>query len=192
MSVPAHDPPALPPDAGGGNPYAAPTAPGRMDAAALGQGFVRHVRPVAILMIVQGALEVFMAILLVALTAAVPFMMPDLPADDGPAQEVGGASPAFLQKMMIVVYGVMAAGGLIAGTLHISAGICGLRFRRRMLGVVALTLGMASITTCYCAPTAIALAVYGLITYLNPAVVAAFGLGDAGVPAARIRARFGG
>jgi hypothetical protein len=35
------------------------------------------------------------------------------------------------------------------------------------------------------------MAVCGLITYLNPAVVAAFRLGDAGVPAAAIRSRFG-
>jgi len=52
--------------------------------------------------------------------------------------------------------------------------------------------GMASATTIYCFPTAVGLAIYGMITYFNPAVVAAFALGDAGVPAADIRGRFGG
>lgn len=51
---------------------------------------------------------------------------------------------------------------------------------------------MASVTTVSCAPTAVGLAIYGLITCFNPAVVAAFALGDAGVPAADIRTRFSG
>ena len=192
------DRPTWPPDAGADNPYAAPgsvrsVGGGLSGASPPNGGMVRHVMPVAILMIVQGALELLLAVLFLALIVAVPFMLSDLPADGGAAQEVGGApTPAFLKTMMMATYGVMGTGGLIAGVLHVAAGIFGLRFRRRMLGIVALAVGMVSITTCYCAPTAIGLAIYGLITYCNPAVVAAFGLGDAGVPVADIRARCGG
>jgi len=180
----------------GVNPYAAPAAAVRGAAgaatdSAAGPGMVRHVLPVAILMIVQGALELLISLIFLALVVAVPLMIPDLPA--GPAENFGGPPPlAFLKPMMMAVYGVMATGGLLAGVMHVAAGIFGLRFRRRMLGIVALALGMASVTTVYCAPTAVGLAIYGLITYCNPAVVAAFALGEQGLPAAEIRSRFGG
>jgi hypothetical protein len=191
MSPPLDGMPPLP--AGDENPYLAPTAAGRPGGGtaggAAGPGLVRHVMPVAILMLVQGGLELLVSLLFLALTVAVPFMFPD----GGPAAEVGvGPNLGAMRPMMMTMYGVMGAGGLVAGLLHITAGIFGLRFRRRTFGVVALIAGLASITTVYCLPTSVGLAIYGLITYLNPAVVAAFGLGDAGVPAAEIRARFGG
>lgn len=185
------------PDGPGSNPYAPPTAAegaggDHAGHASAGPGLVRHVMPVAILMIIQGALELLHAVIFIALAVAVPFMLPAMPAEAVQAREVGAAAlPGFVKGMIMAVYGVMGAGGLIAGVLHVTAGIFGLQFRRRTLGIVALTLGMASISTVSCAPTAIGLAIYGLITYLNPAVVAAFRLGDAGVPAADIRSRFG-
>lgn len=194
MSAPADDLPPPLPFGQGSNPYAAPAASAAAGATTAGDGvagpgLVRHVLPVAILMIVQGSLELLMAVMFVALTVAVPFMFPD----GGAAQELrAGPPPGVFKSLMMAAYGVMGAGGLIAGVLHVTAGVFGLRFRRRTLGIVALTVGMASITTIYCAPTAIGLAIYGLITYFNPAVVAAFALGDAGVPPSDIRARFGG
>ncbi|MFM6131223.1 MAG: hypothetical protein ACKPBV_21295 [Sphaerospermopsis kisseleviana] len=184
----------LPPLPGGDeNPYLAPTAAGRPEGGtagdATGPGLVRHVMPVAILMLVQGGLELLVTLLYLAAFVAVPFLFPV----GGPAaQPAAGPNPGAMRPIMMTVLGVMAAGGLVAGLLHISAGIFGLRFRRRTFGVVALSVGMASITTIYCLPTSIGLAIYGLITYLNPAVAAAFRLGDAGMPAAEIRARFGG
>jgi hypothetical protein len=157
-----------------------------------GGGMVRHVMPVAILMIVQGGLELLMALLLLGLAGAVPVMFPEMPGDGGAARELGGAAPPVpFRVMMIATYAVMGAGGLIAGVLHVVAGIFGLRFRRRTLGIVALCAGLVSLTTCYCAPTAIGLAVYGIITYSNPQVRAAFALGDAGATAAEVRSRFG-
>ncbi len=44
--------------------------------------------------------------------------------------------------------------------------------------------------TCYCAPTAIALGVYGLITYLNYEVAQAFVMGEAGRTREEILAAF--
>jgi len=194
MGGPGDDVPPPLPVGQAANPYAAPTASGAARGGphgdgTTGPGLVRHVMPVAILMIVQGSLELLMTVMFVALTVAVPFMFPE----GGVAPELGaGPPPGVFKSLMMAVYGVMGAGGLIAGVLHVTAGIFGLRFRRRRLGVVALIVGMASVTTIYCAPTAVGLAIYGMITYFNPAVVAAFALGDAGVPAADIRARFGG
>ena len=183
-------PPPLPGEQAA-NPYAAPTAAAARGVphggGTTGPGLVRHVMPVAILMIVQGSLELVMTVMFVALTVAVPFMFPE----GGMARELGaGPPPAMFRSWMMAIYGVMGAGGLIAGVLHVTAGIFGLRFRRRRLGVVALIVGMASATTIYCFPTAVGLAIYGMITYCNPTVAAAFALGDAGVPPADIRARF--
>jgi hypothetical protein len=44
--------------------------------------------------------------------------------------------------------------------------------------------------TAYCAPTAIALAIYGLIVYVNEPVIAAFQMGSRGKTPAEINAAF--
>ena len=173
---------------GADNPFAAPRATLGQGVGPSGdpshRGLVRHVLPVAILMIVQGAIELLFAVLMLAAAVMVPMMMTD---DFGNAE----GQPVPIKWVMLGTYGIMGLGGLLAGVLHVVGGIFGLRFRRRKFGVVALAAGMAGIFTCYCGPTAIALGIYGLVTYLNPSVIAAFALGDAGVPAADIRARFG-
>jgi hypothetical protein len=53
-----------------------------------------------------------------------------------------------------------------------------------------MVIGMGSVLSCYCAPTGIALLVYGLIVYLNPAVKLAFEMGAQGIPASQILATF--
>ena len=191
MPDPADQPPwpPLPQGAGGDNPFAAPrarlgTGGGLPGDPAAGRGLVGHVLPVAILMIVQGALELLFGVFLLAAAVMMPMIMPD----NAGTMDM----PVSFKWMMMGTYGVMGTGGLVAGVLHVVGGICGLSFRRRMLGVVALAVGMASIFTCYCGPTSIGLGIYGLITYFNPAVIAAFALGDAGTPVAEIRTRFGG
>ena len=79
------------------------------------------------------------------------------------------------------MYGVMAAAALVAGLLHIAAGVQNCRFRGRVLGIVVLASGfLVTPLTCYCAPTGVALGVYGLIVYLNGAVSEAFYMGESG------------
>src|SRR5205823_5880308 len=68
------------------------------------------------------------------------------------------------------------------GLLRIVAGLFNIRYRRRGLGIAALAVGLVTMMTAYCAPTAIGLAVYGLIVYLNEPVVLAFQMGDSGRP----------
>lgn len=69
------------------NPYRSPSAPPTAAGgaggdlaghAAAGPGLVRHVMPVAILMIIQGAVELLHAVIFIALAVAVPFMLPDI------------------------------------------------------------------------------------------------------------------
>jgi hypothetical protein len=76
-----------------------------------------------------------------------------------------------------LVAGALAA---LAGLLQIVAGIVNLGFKGRTLGLVALFSALAGSLTCYCAPTSIALAIYGLIVYFNSDVARAFELAGQG------------
>ena len=190
MADPAGMPRPPQPPGGGDNPFAAPRAAPAAGAGPAGElgrdaGMIRHVMPVAILMIVQGAFELLLGVVLLAAAVMAPMMLPE-------GLGAGEQTPVPMAWIMAGTYGVMGGGGLVAGLMHVVGGIFGLRFRRRVLGIVALSVGMASLFTCYCGLTAVGLGIYGLVTYLNPAVIAAFALGDAGVPAAEIRARYGG
>ena len=75
--------------------------------------------------------------------------------------------------------------------MHIVAGIRNYKFRGRVFGLVALGGGMITMITCYCAPTAIALGVYGLITFLNPEVNQAFAMAASGKKREEIMAALG-
>jgi hypothetical protein len=79
---------------------------------------------------------------------------------------------------------------LIIGVLRIVAGAFNYHYRRRALGITALACGLFTLITAYCAPTAIALAIYGLIVYVNEPVIMAFQMGDSGRPRAEIRTAY--
>jgi hypothetical protein len=174
------------------NPYQSPAESGlgsplgassSMDPFRRRSGMVHHVRVVAILMIVQAALELVAAVGLGALAVFMPMLlrqMPNQPA--GPDQSVIWVLP--------LMYGGMAAAALASGVLHLVAGLRNYRFRGRTFGIVALSCGMLSVLTCYCLPTAVALAVYGLIVYLNAEASEAFRMGQAGCEPAQIVATF--
>ena len=79
---------------------------------------------------------------------------------------------------------------MIAGLLRLYAGIQNFRFRGRTLGIISFSVGLFSMLGCYCAPTSIGVFVYGLIVYLNPAVKAAFEMGEQGMNGDQILASF--
>ena len=85
----------------------------------------------------------------------------------------------------------LAIPAVLCGAVRIIAGIFNLRFRRRGLGMVALGLGLLTMITGYCAPTSIALAIYGLIVFVNEPVVAAFELAHAAARRRRFAQRLG-
>ena len=53
-----------------------------------------------------------------------------------------------------------------------------------------LCVGMVSIMTCYCFPTSLALAIYGLVVLLSQPVKLAFDLGDQGYDPTEIQKAF--
>jgi hypothetical protein len=147
---------------------------------------VPHVRVLAILMIVNGALECLWGLLLGAMG---PFMYVMMHQDQGMKEDPQG-------KVFIgVMSGVYLALGLLcltAGVLNIIAGIRARKFRGRIFALVALFFNVVPMFTVYCAPTSIGVLIYGLLVFFNAEVVRAFALGDQGVPAAEIVSRFGG
>ena len=98
--------------------------------------------------------------------------------------------PAGFEWMLLAIYGSMGLISLVIGVLGIWAGIRMLKFRGRILGIVALSSGLLSIAGCYCLPTAIGLFVYGLIVLLNEPVKRAFAMGEQGRTAAEIQNHF--
>jgi hypothetical protein len=144
-------------------------------------------------MIVQGGFEVFMG--LIQAVCAV-FMSAMIRTDlermqermqDAPEQSV---SPETMSWVFTSVYGGIAALCLLAALLHVWAGVRILGYQGRTLGIIALIVGMASSITCYCAPTAIALGVYGLVTLLNPEVKHAFAMRQQGYSKQQIEDAF--
>ncbi len=140
---------------------------------------------VAILMIVQGALELIMGGFLVVMAFFFRTMFGM--ADDGFGK--GPPPPDFqaVSTTILILYLAMGAAGVVAGVLHLVAGIRNLRYRGRTFGLVALVGGLASVGTCYCGPTTVGLTIYGLIVYLNAQTVRAFQLGEEGRTPEEIR-----
>lgn len=142
-----------------------------------GQGYVRQVTFVAVFMIVHGLLVSLMAAILIFTGAAFSFMPP----------EAGDADFERMRGPMSWGFGIFGGLLLILGLLLVIAAIRNLSFRGRTMGIVAIGASVLTVFTVYCAPTAIALAIWGLIVYLNPAVSRAFELREAGTSAADIR-----
>lgn len=173
------------------NPYAAPQMPsdGMPESYGVptGRGMVGHVTLVAIMMIVQSALEIVMGLFMVGMGVAMPFFLQMQGSKNMPP----GFSADSMSWVMFVMYGGLGIVTLVAAALHLVAGIRNYQFRNRTLGLVALIGGMVTLFTCYCAPTSVALGVYGLITYLNAEVGQAFEMGAAGSKRSEILTTFG-
>lgn len=143
--------------------------------AQLPRGLIGHVRIVAILLILQGLLELMFGMLGLAFLLLVKL---------GPQKEF-----AALHGVGYMMAGAGAVA-LIAGLLRLVAGYFNLNFRCRGLGLAAMGVGLLTLLTGYCAPTAIAIAIYGLIVYVDESVVAAFQRGARGESSAEIKRAF--
>jgi hypothetical protein len=148
---------------------------------------VNQVQVVSILMIVHGALASLMGLFFAAMGptmyALFSLEKKDPRARHGPADEA-------VFTVISVVYVVLGLLILAVGVLNIVAGVRGLKFRGRVLALVALFSNVIPLITCYCSPTSLGLMIYGLIVYFNKDVVRAFELAARGVPPEEIRRRF--
>ena len=146
--------------------------------------FVPQVRIVAILMIVQAVLEILFGAYYVVMGFAMPVMM---------AQQQQQMPDEQLEMFNTYFFGFFfVAGGvtIVIAILRLVAGILGVTYRGRTLGIVSHIGGFLIIATCYCFPTAIALGVYGCIVYFNADVAQAFKLRSQGYTSEQILEHF--
>jgi hypothetical protein len=129
-----------------------------------------RVQTVAVLLIVQGSLEIALGLMLsgaglmlAAGWTGAPFALRDLPVEGAAA---------------FVVLGPML---LLAGGLKLAFGIRNHSFRGRLGGIVALASGALALPSCCCAPTALGLLAYGLRVYSSPEARRAFQMGEQGL-----------
>lgn len=147
---------------------------------------VRHVRIVAALMIVQGVLELPLALCFGGVAAIFPMIAQSAdPRVLGPE----GENIRFFW-LVTITYGVLAVLHLAASILHIVAGWRNYHFKGRVLGMVAMWVGIITLLLPLCTITALGLLVYGMIIYLNPAVERAFQMGERGYSVDDIKAVF--
>ncbi len=162
------------------NPFQSPELPGPPDPLQPGYdprqvGRARQVPIVAVLMIVHGAILCLAGICLMVLAFFVGRQFAD--AVDQQQRLNPNAqqfNPDTFRWVMEGMYGAFGGVVLISGLLSLFAGIRNYSFRGRILGIVSLVGGMASILTCYCAPISLALLVYGLIIYSSQDAELAF------------------
>jgi hypothetical protein len=162
------------------NPYQSPqNLPGEAAATSRG-GLARQVPIVAILLMVQGGLELLIGgfyLLSGGIVAVVVAQQGPQPGD--PNLPFG---PQGFGWIMGGIYIIMGFGAFAVAALKVFAGWRNYSFRGRNWGVAALVSGMASAITCYCFPTALVLMIYGLIVYLNAEAAWAFSMGEQGLP----------
>jgi hypothetical protein len=125
---------------------------------------VGQVKIVGILMMVNGLTVALMGGLYIAVGS---FMMAAMP---GPPAGGGGPPP----ELFLIIYGVLGAVTALVGIFNVVAGYRVMTMRNRVLGLVALFSNLIAMMTCYCAPTAIGMMVYGLIVLFQPDVARAF------------------
>jgi hypothetical protein len=149
---------------------------------------VRQVQVVAILMIVNGALVSLMGLLYICLGPAMFALMKLGPAGTGPGGRPNPAGPSTAEATFLsAFYVVIGLPVLAAGILNIVAGIRSLKYRGRILALVALFSNLAPLFTCYCLPTSLGVMIYGLIVFFQSDVADAFARVADGLPPERIK-----
>jgi hypothetical protein len=154
--------------------------PGRNDP------YVRQVRIVAILMIVQASMELLYGLLLFGIVIMFAVMMNDPQFQQGMQQNPGPGMELFLY-----IYGGLGGVMFFVGSIRLVAGIMNFNFRGRTFGIIANFAGLLTVCGFYCLPTAIGLTVYGCIIYFQRSVLEAFEMRSMGSSVDEVLQRFG-
>jgi hypothetical protein len=145
---------------------------------------VGQVQVIAILMIVQGALATLMGLILAAMG---PFMFwakqQDQRSFHDPMDET-------MMTVLPIVYVVLGLLVLVSAIMNVIGGVRCLKFRGRTFAIVSLFTNVIPLFTCYCAPTALAVWIYGSIVLFNHEVAEAFRMAEAGHTPQEIRDSF--
>jgi hypothetical protein len=147
----------------------------------------RQIKVVAILLIVEGSLEVLAGLFLCVMGPTVKAMF-----ESGTPPPTMGGGPPPNPEMIGAVYIIMGIIALVAAIPKIVAGIRNLSLKGRALGFVGLGSCLLSLGTCYCSLFALALGIYGLIVYVNERSAQAFKLVEGGMSAEQAIAQVDG
>lgn len=131
-----------------------------------GDGYIKQIPVVGILNIVQASLELMMCIMVISIAPFIGTMQ-----NDPQFQDIPNAPPMEWIAIGSFIFGAVV--GVIA-TLRLVAGIMILKKRGRVFSIVVSVLGLASVFTCYCSITSIALCVYSLVVLIQPSVIEEF------------------
>ena len=131
-----------------------------------GDGYIKQIPVVGILNIVQASLELMMCIMVISIAPFIGTMQ-----NDPQFQDIPNAPPMEWIAIGSFIFGAVV--GVIA-TLRLVAGIMILKKRGRVFSIVVSVLGLASVFTCYCSLTSIALCVYSLVVLIQPSVIEEF------------------
>ena len=165
------------------NPYRSPEFSPQNASDYAGNPFADHVPGgkasqvplLAILMMVQGGLELLYAAFMLVMGVVMLISMRNIP----PNPQGGPQGPLMVGAPVIINVVYLALGALLltVGILKLAAGFRNYRYRGRTLGLVALFSGLAAVFSCYCFPTGLLLLIYGLIVYFDQQTAYAFELG---------------
>ncbi|TWU10074.1 hypothetical protein Pla52o_57780 [Novipirellula galeiformis] len=154
------------------------------------RGMVSQVPILGVLMIVQAVLVGLMGLLVAGYAVFMPMIFRQMSEE---AAKQGGnpvPMPAQMELGMQIGLAALAVSVFAIAALTLFAGVRMLKYQSRTLSIVTLCIGMLLCLTCYCAPTQIALAIYGLIVLLNGPVVDAFRFAERGHSAREIQQAF--
>jgi hypothetical protein len=151
-------------------------------------GWVSQVRVFSVLNAVQGVLEIPMGLMTSGVGALFPALIQMAEAENRNAGQPPPPTEFFW--LMAAFYLAIGIPVLISGVVRIIAAIRNYRFRGRTLGMVSIILGLSTMLSCNCAPTAVGLLVYGLILFMNPAVKVAFQMVEQGHSVDQVLAAF--
>jgi hypothetical protein len=133
----------------------------------------RHIPTVALLLMIQGALDLVLGLALSGLALSLA---------------LGQAAPLILPAEPTAAVIVFGPAFLAAGALKIAAGLANSSYRRPRLGALALASCVVSMASGLCAPPSLALLVYGFVVSRHPQSERAFVLGKQGLSREWIKA----
>lgn len=154
------------------NPYSFSTAVDRPMASSQ-VSIVRQVPTLGVLMAVQGALVSCLGLFMIGMGVFIPLMI-ELESQQNPS----GAPPGGGEIFILTIYGGSGLVFLIIGGLTVYSGVQLYKFQSRGFAMVMLGVGCLAILSCYCFPTAVALAIFGYIVLTKIPVIHAFRIAE--------------
>ena len=129
-------------------------------------GYIKQIPVVGILNIVQASMELMMCVMVIGIAIFMGAMQ-----NDPKLQNIPNAPP---MEWIAIGYFIFGAVIGVFATLRLVGGIMILKKRGRVFSIVVSVLGLASVFTCYCSLTSIALCVYSLVVLIQPSVIEEF------------------